>query len=98
VRPLFRIARKGRLVFADPATRLKAAEIQLPLTGPGQYGRGYVLMSRLPGIPLDTVREQLSDYRGAAPAAATCDQELATCGLAGLRGRPACGVPANSAP
>jgi hypothetical protein len=33
----------------------------LPPAAPGQYGGwGHVLMSRLPGIPLDTVRDQLS--------------------------------------
>jgi hypothetical protein len=68
-------------------------------------------MSRLPSVPLDTVRDQLSaadrdrpagqlgeTRRGAAPAAATGDQGLVACGLAGFRGRAARGVSANSAP
>jgi hygromycin-B 7''-O-kinase len=87
------------------AEALTAVQGKLPTPTPqvhaaGEHdGWGYALMSRLPGVPLDTVWDQLSagdrdrlagrDHRGTAPTAATRDQGLVARGLASLRGRTA---------
>jgi hypothetical protein len=109
-------AKHGKMIFR--ANRFPIGEHQRPrrpahgclpgrnpvaVDGPGSIRSGYVLMSRLPSVGPDTVRDRLPvwpagrDHRGAASVAATGDQELVTCGLASFRGRAARGVSANSA-
>ena len=89
-----RITRAGsfRLAAADPSGNLVA------VNSPGSIRCGYVLMSLLPGVPLDTVRDQLPaadrdrlarrDHRGAALPAATTGQGLAACELAAFVAGP----------
>jgi hypothetical protein len=51
----------GRIaVAALAAAAAEPSEIRLLSLAPGPYGGWYVLMSRLPGVPLGTVWDQLS--------------------------------------
>jgi hypothetical protein len=85
-------ARSFRRAAADPGRKSVAVD------SPGSIRCGYVLISRLPGVLLDTVRDELRpqsgtgwpagrNRRGPVPAAAIGDQELVSGGLASFRDR-----------